>query len=247
MRPCGGQDRHRGTRSSRRSRCCSGCARTAPRCRVRSRCGCAARSSRAVRPAPTRHSRWPRADGGASLSLRSTRRENFTASSSATNTVSSLCTPPPHARTRCSRSHAASGKAFPQRPRADRRPAAATSATRPGRSPRRAGRSSPPVSATGSLCHGVRRSSCAFSHHVYALPASETTVPKRGLAITLTHGAGGRCSACDRITYSRPSGEKPPMPLKCVKRLRIGRTVQQPRAEARAPAAAAAAGAPPRA
>jgi hypothetical protein len=76
--------------------------------------------------------------------------------------------------------------------------------------------SSPLVSDTGSLCHGVRRSSCAFSHQVYALPASDTTVPKRGLAITLTHGAGGRCPASDRITYSRPSGEKPPMPLKCV-------------------------------
>ncbi len=88
-----GRGRRRRMRSSRRSRCCSGCARRARRCRTRSRCGCAARSSRAVRPAPTRRSRWPRADGWRTLSLRSTRRENLTASSSATNTVSSLCTP----------------------------------------------------------------------------------------------------------------------------------------------------------
>ena len=60
-----GRDRRRGSRSSRRSRCCSGCARRARRCRTRSRCGCAARSSRAGRRAPIRHSRWPRAGGGA--------------------------------------------------------------------------------------------------------------------------------------------------------------------------------------
>ena len=49
---------------------------------------------------------------------------------------------------------------------------------------------SPLVSVTGSLYQGVMRNSWLFSDHVYTLPLSDTTVPKWGLAMTLTHGAG---------------------------------------------------------
>ena len=44
-------------------------------------------------------------------------------------------------------------------------------------------------------------------------PLSVTSVPKRGLAMTLLHGAGVRASGPSESTYSRPSSEKPPRPL----------------------------------
>ena len=73
---------------------------------------------------------------------------------------------------------------------------------------------SPPASETGSLIHGVSRNSWLLSTHVQLLPDSETTVPMRGFARQLTHGAGVAMPGSRRITYSLPSAVKPPRPLK---------------------------------
>ncbi len=51
--------------------------------------------------------------------------------------------------------------------------------------------------------------SWAFSLQVVALPLSDTSVPKSGLASTLTHGAGVIRVVEMLATYSRPSAEKP--------------------------------------
>ena len=72
---------------------------------------------------------------------------------------------------------------------------------------------SPPASETGSLVHGVSRNSWLLSTHVQLLPDSETTVPIRGFARQLTHGAGVAMPGSRRITYSLPSAVKPPRPL----------------------------------
>ena len=66
---------------------------------------------------------------------------------------------------------------------------------------------------TGSFAQGVSRNSCAFSAQVYAPPLSETTEPNCGFASTLTQGAGVNWPGRFSITYSRPSFEKPPIPL----------------------------------
>ena len=49
---------------------------------------------------------------------------------------------------------------------------------------------SPLGSVTGSLANGVSRFSRLFSDQVVAEPLELTTVPNRGLLITLDHGAG---------------------------------------------------------
>src|SRR4030095_12034693 len=58
------------------------------------------------------------------------------------------------------------------------------------------------------------RYSCALMAQLYAEPLSDTTVPKRGLAITLTQGAGVVLFLSIIILYSLPSCVKPPVPLK---------------------------------
>src|SRR5664279_437291 len=78
---------------------------------------------------------------------------------------------------------------------------------------------SPPTSLTGSLFQGVRRISWAFSLQVYEFPFSEITVPKLGFANTFTHGAGVSCVSDVLMTYSDPSGAKPPIPLKKIRSL----------------------------
>jgi hypothetical protein len=53
------------------------------------------------------------------------------------------------------------------------------------------------------------------------MPLSETTVPNFALASTLTQGAGVTWYCVVVIMYSRPSGVKPPNPLK---KIRSGRS-----------------------
>ena len=48
----------------------------------------------------------------------------------------------------------------------------------------------------------VIRFSWLFSAHVQPMPASETCVPKSGVAITLTHGAGVVSPSSSTMTYS---------------------------------------------
>src|SRR5207245_7779905 len=59
----------------------------------------------------------------------------------------------------------------------------------------------------------LRRFSRLFSAHVYAEPDAETTVPKPGLAMTLTQGSGVSRSPSRTTGYSRPPSAKPPVPL----------------------------------
>src|SRR5262245_49167134 len=77
---------------------------------------------------------------------------------------------------------------------------------------------SPHGSETGSFDHGVKRFSRLFSDQVKPRPDSVARKPKRGLATTFVHGAGGRLVvvllSSSIITYSRPSAVKPPSPLK---------------------------------
>ena len=70
-------------------------------------------------------------------------------------------------------------------------PGLAASRRRAGRAPRRSG------SLTGSLANGVRRFSRLFSAQVKAEPEAVTTVPKPGLAMTLTQGSGVSCVAVE--------------------------------------------------
>src|SRR5512135_2029561 len=79
---------------------------------------------------------------------------------------------------------------------------------------------SPAASVTGSLLQGVRRNSWAFSAQVYADPLSEMTVPNSGLARTFTQGAGVTAPGAVVTMYSRPSGVKPPSPLKNTRSVR---------------------------
>src|SRR5262245_10622780 len=53
----------------------------------------------------------------------------------------------------------------------------------------RTNNASPPRSTTGSLANGVNRFSRLLTDHVVAEPLLLRIVPKRSLAITLTHGA----------------------------------------------------------
>ncbi len=68
-------------------------------------------------------------------------------------------------------------------------------------------------SITGSLANGVSRCSRLLAAHVWAAPPLVTMVPKRSLAITLTHGSGVSSSPCRVTTYSRPPWAKPPIPV----------------------------------
>src|ERR1051325_12059290 len=68
---------------------------------------------------------------------------------------------------------------------------------------------SPGGSETGSFDHGVSRFSRLFRLRVEPAPDSLARKPKPSLATTFTHGIGGS----ERITYSLPSGVKPPYPL----------------------------------
>src|SRR5262245_15588489 len=68
---------------------------------------------------------------------------------------------------------------------------------------------SPGESLTGSFDHGVSRLAWLLAAQVKPRPASVARQPACGLAITLVHGAGGTPT----ITYSRPSGVNPPVPL----------------------------------
>src|SRR5262249_44584317 len=65
-------------------------------------------------------------------------------------------------------------------------------------------------SLTGSLFQPVSRLAWLLPAQVQPEPLSETRKPKFGFATTLTQGAGG---IGVRITYSCPSGVKPPQPL----------------------------------
>src|SRR5258705_4115000 len=69
-------------------------------------------------------------------------------------------------------------------------------------------------SLTGSLCQGVSRLAWLLPHQVKPSPLSLTMVPKCGLAITFTHGAGVLAPAGREIAYSQPSCVNPPSPLK---------------------------------
>ena len=51
-------------------------------------------------------------------------------------------------------------------------------------------------------------------------PLSDTTVPNCGLASTFTQGAGVTRPGWVVMTYSRPSGVKPPIPLKQIRSAR---------------------------
>src|ERR687888_318289 len=72
---------------------------------------------------------------------------------------------------------------------------------------------SPVGSVTGSLANGVNLFSRLFSLHVNAAPDAVTIVPNSALAITFDQGNGVSRSPSSTITYSRPSGVKPPTPL----------------------------------
>src|SRR5437660_2762049 len=83
---------------------------------------------------------------------------------------------------------------------------------------------SPGESETGSLLQGVSRFDWLLPAQVYPEPDSETRNPKRGLETTLIQGAGGSPGPEPAIVmrYSRPSGVKPPEPLKNCKLVGAG-------------------------
>src|SRR6185503_11303050 len=72
---------------------------------------------------------------------------------------------------------------------------------------------SPVGSVIGSLANGVSLFSRLFSFHVNAPPDEVTIVPNCSLASTLDQGNGVSRSPSSTITYSRPSGVKPPTPF----------------------------------
>src|SRR5262249_31205835 len=65
-----------------------------------------------------------------------------------------------------------------------------------------------------SFDQGVSRFSWLFSDHVNPEPDSVTRKPNDGFATTFDHGAGVYWFSSRTITYSRPSRENPPIPLK---------------------------------
>src|SRR5579864_6966287 len=69
---------------------------------------------------------------------------------------------------------------------------------------------SPGTSVTGSLLHAVSLFSRLFPAQEYPPPVSLTRNPNSGLAMQFTHGAGVHSPSVSRMTYSRPSPEKPP-------------------------------------
>ena len=69
-------------------------------------------------------------------------------------------------------------------------------------------------SITGSFDHCVRRLRWLLPYHVKPDPVSLSNVPKVGLAMTFTQGAGVWVLGPRLIAYSRPSGVKPPRLLK---------------------------------
>ena len=72
---------------------------------------------------------------------------------------------------------------------------------------------SPLNSLTESFPNGVRRFSRLLPDQVHAAPVAPTTVPKRSLAITLTHGWGVSAPPSSTIAYSRPAAVNPPNPF----------------------------------
>src|ERR1700704_4062141 len=68
-------------------------------------------------------------------------------------------------------------------------------------------------STTGSLANDVNRFSRLFSDQVCAEPDAVTIVPKRGFAITFTHGSGVSWAPSRTIAYALPSFVNPPRPF----------------------------------
>ena len=68
------------------------------------------------------------------------------------------------------------------------------------------------------MANGVSRFSRLLPDHVNAEPDALTIVPNSGLASTFDQGSGVSRSPSSTMTYSRPSGVKPPMPFSMTQR-----------------------------